>query len=327
MYHFFLTSAAGIYRVLLKIHQFLRSFYRPIYLPYPVISIGGLSLGGDGKTPVVQYLAQYLNQKGHKVVVLTRGYKGQQKGPLWVQENDTAQQVGDEALMLYRSLKERHIPVCISQNLFKLPAFFKAHPLPSNTVVLWDNGHQNPFLHKNLRVLVVNNTYGFGNKSLFPAGPLKQPLKTGLSQTDLILSIKNASDRLHPDIPGNIPSVFMTPQDACPLPTGIEVYAFCGLGRPLAFYQSLQNYGYILKEFRSFSDHHRYTTEDEQELLKQALLLQVPLITTLKDAVKLSDAFKKKVTLFQRNLHWTDLKNEEIFCNILKALVSFKKRH
>lgn len=156
---------------------------------------------------------------------------------------------------------------------------------------------------------------------------MKQPLKTGLSQTDLILSIKNASDRLHPDIPGNIPSVFMTPQDTCLLPTGTEVYAFCGLGRPKAFYQSLQNYGYILKEFRSFSDHHRYTPEDEQELLKQALLLQVPLITTLKDAVKLSDAFKKKVTLFQRNLHWTDLKNEEIFCNILKALVSFKKRH
>jgi len=148
----------------------------------PVICVGNATMGGTGKTPIVIYLLQSLRRMQLNAVGLTRGYGGQQKGPIPVHPRHTAQDVGDEPLLL-----ARHGPVWVAEGRDDGARAARSH---GAQIIVMDDGHQNPQLTKTLSLMVVDAETGFGNGCVFPAGPLREPLSDALERADAIILMK-----------------------------------------------------------------------------------------------------------------------------------------
>ena len=137
----------------------------------PVICVGNFTAGGTGKTPLVIHLCERLKAAGHEPVALTRGYGGRLSGPYWVNaKSDVARDVGDEALLLARAA-----PTLVARDRRAGAHAIETGPHPV-TVIVMDDGLQNPGLAKDLTIAVVDGGRGFGNGLTMPAGPLRAPL-------------------------------------------------------------------------------------------------------------------------------------------------------
>ena len=132
----------------------------------PVICVGNATLGGTGKTPVTIYILKSLRRLGLNAVGLTRGYGGQEKGPILLNDKHTSIDVGDEPLLL-----AEHAPVWVSAGR---DDGAKAAVSNGASIIIMDDGHQNQLLKKSLSLLVVDAEIGFGNGKIFPAGPLRE---------------------------------------------------------------------------------------------------------------------------------------------------------
>lgn len=150
----------------------------------PVICVGNYHVGGAGKTPTVLALTKLLRELGETPVVLSRGYGGRLKGPVMVdRERHTASDIGDEPLMMVRD-----VPVVVAHDRLEGVALAKSR---GATVVLMDDGFQNPRLLKDASLIVIDSERGLGNGKVFPAGPLRAPLKAQLARTDALVLIGN----------------------------------------------------------------------------------------------------------------------------------------
>ena len=148
----------------------------------PVICVGNYHVGGAGKTPTVLALAKLLRELGELPVVLSRGYGGKLRGPVMVdRERHVASDVGDEPLMMARSL-----PVVVARDRIEGVALAKSQ---GATVILMDDGFQNPAIIKDASLIVIDSERGLGNGKVFPAGPLRAPLKPQLARTDALIVI------------------------------------------------------------------------------------------------------------------------------------------
>ena len=258
----------------------------------PVICVGNLTVGGTGKTPVVRELLHRL-PGAHG---LSRGYGGSEPGPLRVDPRiHTAGEVGDEPLML-----AGEAPIWIARDRV---AGAQAAAKAGAKVVVMDDGHQNPSVKKALTFVVVDgetrdNSWPLGDGSVFPAGPLREPLVVGLARADAVILMLPA-DLAEPD-PALIRTLIKKPiliarlDPAAPPPPGPQV-GFAGIGMPWKVERALKAAGCELVDFANFPDHFAYDEATLKMLSDRAEQFGAGLVTTEKDWVRLPPAWRDRI--------------------------------
>lgn len=278
--------------------------YFPVPLARPVVCVGNLVAGGAGKTPVVLSLVDLLKDAGHNPHILTRGYGGSEAGPIQVSPaRDTAADVGDEALLLVDKA-----PTWVARNR---PLGAQAAIDTGASLILMDDGFQNPAIYKDFSLVVVDGAAGFGNGEVFPAGPLREPVDFGLSRADAVVMLgedkTNAAEdiaRHAPDMP--VYKAMVVPDAGNPDLRDRTVFAFAGIGRPEKFRDSLLAAGAKLEGWGSYPDHYSYTEEDLKELMDAAQKQDALVVTTAKDYMRLPASLKEKIKPFSIHIVWDD---------------------
>lgn len=273
----------------------------------PVICIGNLTLGGAGKTPVAREVMRRLRARGVKVHGLSRGYGGRAKAPTLVDPaRHTAQDVGDEPLML-----SADGPIWVARD--RAAGALAARDAGAQALVL-DDGHQNPSLRKALSLVVVDGeTRGgerpFGDGAVFPAGPLREPLATGLARADAVVLLLPA-DLPSPDLDllamvGGKPVLVARLEPAAPPPPGPQL-GFAGVAKPWKVERALKAAGCELADFAPFPDHAPYRDSDLAFLTARATTLGAGLVTTEKDWARLAPAWRAKVAAWPVRARFED---------------------
>ncbi len=291
---------------------------RSYKLSKPVICVGNLVMGGAGKTPTVIALVAMLKKMGHTPHILSRGYGAIVKGLQKVDpERHHYLEVGDEPLML-----SQFAPTWVCPNRIKAG---KAAIKNGATVLIMDDGFQNKALEKDLNLLVVDSIQGFGNKEVFPAGPLREPVTSGLNRADAVFFIgggkaSTAKKASSLGVEHAFKASFINLTE--PVQRGERVLAFSGIGYPEKFRLTLKRAGYKLVEFASFADHYPYTIVDMDRLLKAAELKKAQLITTSKDFIRIPTPYKENVQVFKINLQFEQPEQVE---ELLERVVPFNE--
>lgn len=276
----------------------------------PVICIGNYHLGGAGKTQVARTLARLLRQDGAEPVFLSRGHGGTLAGPVMVDpRRHRAAEVGDEPLVLAQDGT-----VIVARD--RAAGSILAETIGPGPIVM-DDGFQNPSLHKDLSILVVDAVRGIGNGRVFPAGPLRAPLPVQLERTDMLVVIGNGEGArdLIAAVTGRGIAVFHA--DIVPDAGGVAalhghaVFAFAGIGDPDRFRRTLSEAGLDVRRHRWFDDHHGFTAQDMASLAAEADQEGLRLITTEKDFVRLRtdpalQSFVPRVTVCAVTLRFAD---------------------
>lgn len=255
--------------------------------PLPVVCIGNPTVGGAGKSPAARLLADRLAAGGWRPAVLLRGHGGRLAGPVLVDpERHGAADVGDEALV-----HARHHSTIVARDR---PAGVRLAADTGSDIVVMDDGFQNPSLAKDLSILVVDGPAGLGNGRVLPAGPLRAPFGPQMGRADALLVVGEgeageALVRPARALGKTVLQAAIVPDPAVVGPlAGRDVLAFCGIGRPSKFAETLGAAGLRNVVLRPFADHHAYSDADAEHLLGEQRRTGLPLLTTEKDAVKLA---------------------------------------
>ena len=255
----------------------------------PVICVGNYHTGGAGKTPTVLALTKLLRELGETPVVLSRGYGGKWQGPVRVDpERHVAANVGDEPLMLALT-----VPVVIARDRVGGVALARSQ---GASVILMDDGFQNPAIAKDASIIVIDGDRGLGNGCVFPAGPLRAPLPPQLARTDALIVIGDgtAASAVAAAIAARAKPVLSArlKPDATSLArfAGKRVLAFAGIGDPGRFFRTLRGAGAEIVRERVFADHHAFSREEIEALVAEAARDGLTLVTTEKDIARLRGA-------------------------------------
>jgi tetraacyldisaccharide 4'-kinase len=288
-------------------------------LPCRVISIGNLTLGGTGKTPLTMWMARWYQEQGWRVVVLSRGYGAQPATPFRVVSTGDGplldwRKVGDEPYLLAQSLPG--IPVLIGRNRY-LSGCYACDQFGAQVVIL-DDGFQHYALRRDLDVVLVDASNPFGHGTLFPRGILREPLRALRRADAIVLTRVHMAGQTLASLCRQIrcwnarqPIYYMTTvaealyQRGASVPTGTSylsgrrVVAFAAIGNPRAFTTTLAQLGGEVVALMAFPDHHPYTYEDWQAIVDLADRWQVEcLVTTEKDAVRLAPDWQASMPVY-----------------------------
>lgn len=268
------------------------------HAPVPVICVGNFTVGGAGKTPITRALRAKLGPHAH---TLSRGYGGSVEGPLRVTPDMSAREVGDEPL-----LHAADGPAWIARDRF---AGAQAAAQAGAHVIIMDDGFQNPSLAKDISIVAVDAEYGVGNGAVFPAGPLRERLSDGLARADAIILMHGAA-AVDPDanawLDGFNKPILHARLAAISAPPHGKLIAFAGLARPEKFFDTLESFGAELEEAVPFADHHPYTEDDLAYLAQLAEERGARLITTEKDAARLSPDWRARVAVLPVTAQFDD---------------------
>jgi len=252
----------------------------------PVLCVGNYHVGGAGKTPAVLALTMVLRDIGETPVVLSRGYGGSLHGPIKVDpERHAAVDVGDEPLMLART-----VPVVVARDRISGVALARSQ---GASVILMDDGFQNPAIAKDASLIVIDGDRGLGNGRLVPAGPLRAPLPPQLARTDALIVVGrgNAAEAVAAAIAAQgkpVLSAHFKADDALVASLrGKRVLAFAGIGDPARFFRTLRASGIEVVRERAFADHHPFSQREIEALTAEAKRDALTLVTTEKDLARL----------------------------------------
>ncbi|MGB6346533.1 MAG: tetraacyldisaccharide 4'-kinase [Methyloceanibacter sp.] len=253
----------------------------------PVICIGNFTAGGGGKTPTAIAVAELLKQAGEKPCFLTRGYGGKREGPVLVETGQTAAEIGDETLLL-----AARAPTVVSAD--RAAGAKLIETLADVSVIVMDDGFQNPQLIKDLSLIAVDSAAGVGNGLVMPAGPLRAPLAQQMAAAGALILIGDSgrSAPLVKDFEATGKTVFkarMTIRGEGRWLGVLPVIGFAGIANPKKFFATLSQNGARLVATRSFPDHHAFSERQAGRLLKQASRGNAMLVTTEKDWVRLPE--------------------------------------
>lgn len=246
--------------------------------PVPVVVVGNLTAGGNGKTPVVIWLVEQLTKRGVRVGVVSRGYGGKaDKYPLLLTADTTTAQAGDEPVLIFQ---RTGAPVAVSPNRSEaVQALLGAHPLQ---IIITDDGLQHYALARDKEIVVVDGERRFGNGWWLPAGPMRERASR-LRCVDAV--IVNGGKAQHGEIP-----MTLSPGQAVNLLTGEHrditmlpaLVAMAGIGHPPRFFATLESNGATLENRIPLADHQALSLESVEPLAAA----HQNLIMTEKDAVK-----------------------------------------
>jgi tetraacyldisaccharide 4'-kinase len=252
----------------------------------PVICVGNYHVGGAGKTPTVLALTHMLRDLGEMPVVLSRGYGGQLRGPVLVDpDRHVAAEVGDEPLMLARV-----VPVVVARDRIDGLALARSR---GATVIVMDDGFQNPAITKDVSLIVIDAHRGLGNGCVFPAGPLRAPLSPQLARTDALIVVGDgiAAKTVAVPLAAQNKPILSARLKADPASVaslcGKRVLAFAGIGDPGRFFRTLRESGVEVVVERAFADHHAFSKHQIETLLAEAKRDALTPVTTEKDLARL----------------------------------------
>ncbi|MDD5128779.1 MAG: tetraacyldisaccharide 4'-kinase [Candidatus Omnitrophica bacterium] len=311
----------------------LAGFYRlhQAHVNCKVISVGNITLGGTGKTSLVEFLVAKLSQKGNRIAVLTRGYKRDARLA-------GVKGMGDEPAMLQKKLPQAHV-VVDKDRLRGAARAIKEHAV--DTLVL-DDGMQQWRIFKDLEIVTIDTQNPFGNLRLLPAGFLREPLRA-LSRADVFVLTQSYPGQDTSDIEASLkrfnsralivesrhrPEGFSNLGKPCGILStdtfqGKSVLVFSAIGNPLAFENTVCSLGINIAETLRFADHHDYAQADLDDIFRRAKERRIDtIITTEKDAVKVSRFKIDQADIFSLNIKLSITKNEAEFDRRLFKLYS-----
>jgi tetraacyldisaccharide 4'-kinase len=253
----------------------------------PVLCVGNYHVGGAGKTPTTLALVQVLRDLGETPVVLSRGYGGKLRGPVKVDPSrHVAADVGDEPLMM-----ARQVAVVISGDRVAGAALARS---TGASVIVMDDGFQNPAIAKDASFIVIDSNRGLGNGRVLPAGPLRAPLDLQIARTDALVVIGDgvAATGVAALVAGRggpvLTARLVPDETSVAALRSKRVLAFAGIGDPQRFFRTLRHAGVDVAVEKAFADHHPYAPAEIDALALQAKRDGLVLVTTEKDIVKLS---------------------------------------
>lgn len=298
----------------------------PAYDPeVPVISVGNLTVGGSGKTPLAREILRLLEAQGLRAEGLTRGYGGRLEGPVQVDpQAHSARDVGDEPLLL-----AQQAPVWVARDR---AAGARAAVTDGAQVLVLDDGHQNPALMKALSLVVVDGEtrdgeWPFGDGTVFPSGPMREPLKVGLARADAVV-ILMPTDQDTPEAElvetfAPLPVFVAQLRADTPPPTGPQL-GFAGIAKPWKVERSLRAAGCDLVDFVAFADHATFSEDVLQSLSNRAAVLGAGLVTTEKDWLRLPPVWRARVTAWPVQARFSD---PDAFRQLLQARIFGQRAH
>lgn len=309
----------------------LGAFFRQLKPSYQahalVVCVGNVVVGGAGKTPMVIYLAQKLQQQGYKVYILSRGYKGSYRGlAKLVRPHSSPAEVGDEPCLM-----AQYAPVMIASNR---GVGAEALSYLGAEIILLDDGLQDNTLHKDLSFLVFNSAHPWGNQLVLPVGPLREPLSWALARANVAVAIGPTNPLLKKSverykIPYFEAGIVLQKSPSAPgrealadsrgLRSEQRLFAFTGIAHPSKFYNTLQEANYQVIKTRSFPDHYCYSEDDLQELIYEAQAEDLELITTSKDYVKIPAHLREMISELPVELNLNPQAEEEILQLVTEA--------
>ena len=281
---------------------------KPKKAEIPVICIGNITAGGTGKTPVSISVAKLLSGEMFHPYFVSRGYGGKLQNVIVNNKKHTARDVGDEPLLL-----SAQAPVVVNADRYK--AAQKATEQGADVVIM-DDGFQNPGLHKDLSFLVFDGHYGIGNGKIIPAGPLRETLENGIKRANAVIILGKDKHNLAQRC--GLPVFFGHTEAAQTTINNQDVIAFAGIGHPQKFYHTLKQQGFNVVKTIDFPDHHFYTREDLDAIVKEAQKLNAQIYTTGKDFVKIPPLYSQDINVLEIAVVWD--KPEELL-NFIKQKI------
>jgi tetraacyldisaccharide 4'-kinase len=270
--------------------------------PLPVISVGNITVGGTGKTPLVVWLARCLLSSGRRPVIVSRGYGGTAgRGPVFVSRGGGAlcgpEVAGDEPYLMASTLAQ--VSVVVGSDRW---AGASAAAAQGCDIAVLDDGFQHRGLARDLDLVLIDSNDPFDDHRLLPAGRLREPLGA-LRRADLVLITRSRADERHPDLERQIreyaPSapvlsaghrtVGFFDAEGRGVEGPVRALGFCGVGSPAKFHDDLREEAAEVVAFRAFRDHHVYTPDELRSLRELARSHGARLVTTEKDLARLRD--------------------------------------
>ena len=302
----FTVTYSAVTRLRTMLYQ--KNFLRAVSLPAPVISIGNITTGGTGKTPLVEWVSRTLSEQGRRVCILTRGYKRKITNRVVVSDGKelfaNVTQAGDEPYWLAQKLKGVAAVICDADRA--AAGEWAIANLKSNAFVL-DDGFQHLQLLRDLNILAIDATNPWGGGQLLPSGRLRES-RRAISRADCVILTRTEQTANTGALQTEIKKMFgerpvftsqmnalgirrlssnqLERSETAPQP----VAAFCAVGNPESFFNNLRREGLTLVYTKAFPDHHFYKQSDIVELCEKATQLgAASVLTTAKDAVKLTE--------------------------------------
>lgn len=281
-----------------------------------IISVGNITVGGTGKTPVIKYLAILLKNMGFKVAILSRGYGRKTKFTTIVSDGDqiltNVVGAGDEPFLLARELK--NIPIVVESDRYKGALFIQEKFKPQ--VILLDDGFQHRQLYRDFDIVLIDASVGFGHRFLLPAGLLRESINS-LRRANLIWFTRVDQATHFSDLQKQVNHVSTSPYitsnhqaEKLIQATSGKIFSFSyinqkrvllfsGIANPKSFEITVMNLGAIVVNHLKFSDHHQYRRSEIDHIRDEAQKARADMIiTTEKDFVRIIDLIPNVLNLY-----------------------------